>query len=566
MPEKINVDTDKTFIDELYIKKFRSFEDVNFSIGKNLTMISGMNGTGKSTVLGILAQICSFDKDYVPTENEASESDVSVSDLTEYKTIFNRPFESNFRNHFKISPKYDLPNDEEYIVNFKINDAGEKLYTSAELKGTHRENNLRLVLRKDKTITKNSSRNITFPTIYLSLRRLTPYVNRKESIPSFKLSKEEQRKFIQYTNNIFMPLNKLEVISSNEDGKTGVSSAVVTNDRYDIQSASTGEDNLGQIINAMLSFIRLKEKWNGYHGGLLLIDELDASIFPYAQKTLLRELNTFSSKYNVQIVFTTHSPIIMKEMLLLKKKSEKSAKTSKNYGINFISNDFGKPENHINFSLDEMTSKLNMEDMIYPRSSKVNCYCEDSEAYYFLNSLLNRNDKKYISQLKNIKLGGKQLIELRRHKIPEFTYQSLIILDGDTKVPKGYKNFCQLPSSMAPDQLIFRILDESDPGADYWRTDPNWNKLKFLNDQYYKKISNDLFFDDESNSYKLSDDTTNHKHVREYFKEWYNHNESRIKLAKLNPIKQLWMPEHLKEVSKFKDEFEQSLKYVFNTK
>ena len=58
------VDKTKTFIDKLHITKFRSFENIDFSIGKNLTMISGINGTGKSTILGILAQICSFDKDY----------------------------------------------------------------------------------------------------------------------------------------------------------------------------------------------------------------------------------------------------------------------------------------------------------------------------------------------------------------------------------------------------------------------------------------------------------------------------------------------------------------------
>lgn len=554
------VDKNKTFIDKIHITKFRLFENVDFSIGRNLTMISGINGTGKSTILGILAQICSFDKDYVPNPNGGA----TVTDVSEYKTIFDRPFESNFTNHFKISTTYDLPKADQYIVDFKINDAGEQLYTSAELKGTHRNDVLRLVLRKKDTIASNSSRNITFPTIYLSLRRLTPYVNRKENKPTFELSRNEQRELVAYTNSIFTPLNRLQEISLNEDGKTGVSSAVVTDDNYDIQSASTGEDNIGQIVSAMLSFIRLKENWNGYHGGLLLIDELDASIFPYAQKTLLRELNKFSNKYNVQIVFTTHSSTLMKQMINFKNESMKSAKTSRNYGVNFISNDYGKPENHENYSSEELMARLNIADVISPTLTKINCYCEDSEAYYFLNSLLDTKDKRAITQLKTIKLGGKQLIELRKHKIPEFTYKSLIILDGDTRLPKGYKNYFQLPSKMAPDQLIYSILNQSDPNDKYWHTDPNWNKLRFLNDQYAKVIANNLSFNSKSNSYTIADGVTKSRPVREYFKEWYNHNYDRIKLVKLNPIKQIWIPRHLEEVSKFKSDFEQSLKYVSN--
>ena len=117
---------------------------------------------------------------------------------------------------------------------------------------------------------------------------------------------------------------------------------------------------------------------------------------------------------------------------------------------------------------------------------------------------------------------------------------------------------------MAPDQLIYSILNELDPSDKYWRTDPNWNKTKFLNNQYSQAIASNLTFDDKSNSYTITDGVTSKKPVREYFKEWYKNNHDKIKLVGLNPIKQIWKPNHLEEVTEFKNKFEQSLKYISN--
>ncbi|GAA4785912.1 hypothetical protein GCM10023231_12260 [Olivibacter ginsenosidimutans] len=43
-------------IKSVYVKKFRSFNDVSFQLGNNLTVIAGQNGTQKTTLLGILSQ------------------------------------------------------------------------------------------------------------------------------------------------------------------------------------------------------------------------------------------------------------------------------------------------------------------------------------------------------------------------------------------------------------------------------------------------------------------------------------------------------------------------------
>ena len=74
----------------------------------------------------------------------------------------------------------------------------------------------------------------------------------------------------------------------------------VTTDKYDWNENSVGQDNLSKIILALFSFKRLKEKYpDDYKGGILAIDELDATMYPASQKKLLKELRTYASKLNL---------------------------------------------------------------------------------------------------------------------------------------------------------------------------------------------------------------------------------------------------------------------------
>jgi AAA15 family ATPase/GTPase len=59
-----------TKIKSMNVKSFRSLEDVDVKLGSKMTLIAGRNGTSKSTILGILAQICSFEKNYTPSGEE----------------------------------------------------------------------------------------------------------------------------------------------------------------------------------------------------------------------------------------------------------------------------------------------------------------------------------------------------------------------------------------------------------------------------------------------------------------------------------------------------------------
>ena len=70
-------------------------------------------------------------------------------------------------------------------------------------------------------------------------------------------------------------------ISSEEVKSSTKHFLAAKSDKYDAIGNSAGQDNIGQIITSILSFQRLKDNLGTeYKGGILLIDELDASMFP----------------------------------------------------------------------------------------------------------------------------------------------------------------------------------------------------------------------------------------------------------------------------------------------
>lgn len=548
----------KTQVKSIHVENFRRLVDVPFTIGSKITLIAGRNGTSKSTILGILAQIFSFEKNYKP--------DLLDGENLNFKTVYGNDFFSEFKKHFRISDKYDTPNDD-YSVKFDIIDAQEQLNVHPTLKGTKRNNKLRLVLRKDKSIISNTSRNITHPSIYLGLERLLPISQRERNLTeSFILSDEEKKFLIDSNNWIFTSLDAHQNISSNvPSGANSVKSTVVTNDRYDVDAASSGEDNIGQILMALLSFRRLKKEWSDYKGGIMFIDEIDASLFPRAQVELFNLLIKEAKLLDLQIIFTTHSPTLITHANEIYNKCQKNSSTSNDVQINYLSDSRGPIKNHINCTVSEIIADLNIATNASESVVKTNCYYEDFEAYYMANTLLKTDQKKLINSMKSVKLGCANYLSLVESGIPEFKELSIIVLDGDVKNRKIQKqnNIVLLPGSLPPDQLIYNYLFNLAADDEYWSNKHNFSKLLFLNEPESKKIVEKTTFNIVTNKYELISQRSNENACRVYFKNWFNTFHTKyFKKAGLNPIIR-WKKEFRDETKAFQKDFSESYISVF---
>ena len=131
---------------------------------------------------------------------------------------------------------------------------------------------------------------IQFPTIFLSLKRLVPIAEESTiDTDDTLLNEDEIQKFKDLHNKIL--ISTIPITSTTGITSTNKQSLGVNTEFYDWNQNSMGQDNISKILLALFSFKRLKDKYgDDYHGGILAIDELDATMYPASQVELLKVL------------------------------------------------------------------------------------------------------------------------------------------------------------------------------------------------------------------------------------------------------------------------------------
>lgn len=431
----------RTQLKKLNIKRFRALKDVEVELGTHITVICGKNGTSKSSILGIAAQIFSFEKDYV--------SNIPLI----FQSITGGYFKSLPKEHFRFSDKFDTPGSLDVAI--ELFDGYTCKDATANLELSSRGQVARPVVRKNSSSqNKNKSRNFTHPVIFLSLKRLMPIAERNYSISNYDYVNQNKKQFINLTNEL---LNKASSEVTSTAGS--IQSAVAHANNYDQDSVSAGEDNAGQIILALMSFRKLKqENSTGYKGGLLLIDEADAGLFPAAQKKLVEILNRECDELDLQVVMTSHSPTLIEYTF------EQSQRFRKRFKTIYLSDTYGSVQSMPNMSWASISADLHTKTISYSKDvalPRINVYFEDQEGCDFFKALMYRHPaKKFLTLLNNVSMGFGSYINLVKVNVPEFSSKSIICLDADVGSDRIKKldTLILLPGKLPPDQLIFEYL------------------------------------------------------------------------------------------------------------
>ena len=201
----------------------------------------------------------------------------------------------------------------------------------------------------------------------------------------------------------------------------------------DKNKISTG--GIGKIILTILEFKRLKEKFkDNYFGGILLIDELEATLYPGAQKKLIEFLNKYSAKYNIKIIFTTHSLEIIKELLNNKVYSIDSK-------VNFLDKTRGSLINRIHIGYDEIKNNILVkirEENNNQKEIKIDVFFEDEEGEYLFKNIVSKKLKEYC-KVYPLKIGITNIAAIS-NKISQLK-NGIIIYDADyNRKSTNYKN------------------------------------------------------------------------------------------------------------------------------
>lgn len=482
-------------IHSIEINDFRALKDVRLILGNKITVISGRNGLGKSTILALLGNTCEFKmKDGI--------------------TVFGTQFRTEFSEVFKASEEFDKSGPNKCVVNFseKTNPSvvteRKVCRVSWQTQKGKDEKRFRMI-PETKTSTVKNSRKMEWPTLYLGLSRLYPIGEAKENdefkVNSVRLSEEEEEYFVQNYIDILnlSEENELcvDIIEISETArKKGVG---VNTNLYSSITNSAGQDNIGQIIMTVLSFKRLKKNNKSYKGGLLLIDEFEATLHPVAQNKLLKYLYRECKELSLQVVFTTHSVSLLEN---ISGKILHNNNDNNNYEVYYMTKNNGPLKVYRNPAFSIIKNDLMLAN---PGSNirRIPVYCEDDEGRWFFENLIKKH--KIRLNLIKVKLSCDALIQLNKND-PVYFSNVIFALDGD--VPDedicNFNNFIKLPGNVRPEKVIYDFLLDLSSDSELWEIGQG---LGFYKDSIRENGP-------ESNKYQGAD--------REKYKAWFKENEA----------------------------------------
>ncbi len=321
-------------------------------------------------------------------------------------------------------------------------------------------------------------------------------------------------------------MTKADYLASKQKNTLGANT-----DYYDWKMNSAGQDNIGKILLAILSFKRLKEKHgNHYKGGILAIDEIGATLYPASQIKLLKVLRKFAENFNIQIIITTHSLSILKEACAYEVDSTIQGQTK----VFYLQKYDKKIKILQGLSFEAITHKLNVTLGSTKPKIKISVFTEDKEAEIFLKSVLKT---KLMSSFQciSIPFGCGNLIELCTKKVPGFKFpDSIIVLDGDVrndskklKVANQLTNMLILPGDKSPEQLLASFLhglsDESPVWASIYE---GYEKQHCFEDH---RLSDILTKRDVAKAWFRSQQETWGKNCARVINPWIQNNQDEVK-------------------------------------
>lgn len=172
---------------------------------------------------------------------------------------------------------------------------------------------------------------------------------------------------------------------------------------------------------------------------LLLIDEVEASLHPRAQRRLVRFLLWLARQRRIQVILSTHSPFVLQEL-------PQEARILLLPGPQGLSVVYG-------VSADFAMSRL--DDEVHP---EVQVFVEDREAEILVREMLASSEEtaKLLQRIAVSAVGPANVVAMLGElaKTGKLPYRSLAVVDGDYDDVNCYR----LPGTVAPERMVYSEL------------------------------------------------------------------------------------------------------------
>lgn len=183
--------------------------------------------------------------------------------------------------------------------------------------------------------------------------------------------------------------------------------------------------------------------------GLILIDEIESSLHPRAQRRLIRDLAEVARVRECQIILSTHSPYILEELPL----------KARNYIL-----ETGRTKEIVT-GVSPQFAMTKMDDEPHPQCE---LFVEDEGAKTMLAEILSAKCREVFPLCQIIPYGAANLgMALGQMvKAKRFPRPTVVFLDGDNDAATG----CEvLPGNDAPERVVFNSLRRrSDSWGSVW--------------------------------------------------------------------------------------------------
>lgn len=405
-----NKDVKFEYITGLYIDRFRSLSKRTLKLGEYLTVITGKNGTMKSSILGLIAHPFS-------APNNA-------------KDMYGNELKTSWVDVFRLSLEKDTELYLYYIQGTTIKN--EEISEPVRIYRRQSEKRHRLTVG---ATNEKGQGNFSLNTSYLNLKRLFPIIDTNAQKTDIEITLEDKA-WIAKSYERIMQRSTYENSEAISDGKSKNTLAPL-NSYYDFNSISSGEDNLGIILCKMLAFEKDSTNTDCLQG-LLCIDEVEASLHPSAQIQLIDFFLDWSKRTHVQIVVTTHSLYLIDHCLRLQLKD--TSFLEKIVINNLSTQQVGDDHNFnimINPGFNTIYKELTYNDSSTPSPYKINIICEDDVAVQALRIILKPTVCHNLEFITNISgaegTPWKGLVSLSKNG-KKLLEDSIIVVDPDVNL------------------------------------------------------------------------------------------------------------------------------------
>lgn len=463
-------------IKSITFEHYRKLKEIELHFSKGINIISGTNGTCKTSVLHIISN--SF------------KEPIKIGSMKVIRVL-----------NTSTNPKIEtLTKGDKKYVDPALGTTGTLYraeYFDNRILEFRRKNDKELEKTKKRfriipKYTKGKRESLPeIPVIYMGLTRLVSageidendFKKKKDSLP-LEYQEEIAKIYRDLTGQV-IDVNTYKIMQF-KDMKTRAD-FLTNDDGIDSNTISDGQDNLHMILTALLSLKYYYEQEK--KESILLIDEADATLHPDLQLKLLKIMKRYSDEYNIQIVFTTHSLDLLEEGL-----------KRDYYNVIYIDDDIEKVKVLNNERLDiyNIKSRLyekSMEDIM--KDKYIPVYTEDNEARIFLEMILNyyADTIDEFAKIRNYfyladsYIGCSNMEKLFKDKVCGRQFKNCIgILDGDVELDeKSFSsNLMKLPGNDSVERLVFNYSRElfENNEADFWDSESVMDTA--INRKYFK--------------------------------------------------------------------------------